>query len=69
MPPFIEAYFKLNDESLFEEIVHQLFFFLFAAEDTTGGAIEMSLALLATYPEYQERILKDVEETSIHSSK
>ena len=29
----------------------------------------MSLALLATYPDYQARILSDVKQTSIHTSK
>jgi cytochrome P450 len=34
-------------------MIHQLFLFLLAGEDTTGTFIEKSLATLATYPQYQ----------------
>ena len=67
--PFLEAYFKLNDESYHEEIIHQLFLFLFAGEDTTGSLIEKCLAHLAAYPEYQQRILVDLQTSDPYSSK
>lgn len=43
--------------------------FLIAGEDTTGALIEVCLALLAIHPEYQNKILADVKENGIHSSK
>lgn len=67
--PFLEAYFKLDDDTYLEEIIHQLFLFLIAGEDTTGALIEVSLALLAIHPEYQDKILSDVKQNGIHTSK
>lgn len=57
VPPFIEAYLKLNDEAYYDEIIQQVIIFLIAGQDTTGVLIEACLYLFAEYPQYQKIVL------------
>lgn len=50
-------------------MIHQLFLFLFAGEETTGTLIEKCLATLATYPIYQTKLLEDLSKNNVYSSK
>ncbi len=54
VPPFIEAFLNLNDESYYEEVTQHLIAFVGAGEDTTGSLIEVCLYQLAEHPEYQD---------------
>lgn len=54
VPPFIEAFLNLNDESYYEEVTQHLITFVSAGEDTTGSLIEVCLYQLAEHPEYQD---------------
>ena len=52
---------KENDDSFNEEIQQQILSFMIAGTDTTGALIQSAISHLAAYPEYQERILKDLD--------
>jgi cytochrome P450 len=42
-------------------MIEQMLSFMIAGTDTTGGLIQSCISHLATYPQYQKVILKDVE--------